>query len=82
MKRYYYVCVCDAKFFSRKSSEVCPRCGTELHSDDEQTPPWERYGSSETSKPGELAGEAPHPKKEQAQDGAAGEPQDAEGRLG
>jgi predicted RNA-binding Zn-ribbon protein involved in translation (DUF1610 family) len=38
---FYFVCMnCTAKFFHNKDSSLCPRCGTELASSDEQNPPW------------------------------------------
>jgi len=41
---YYFVCVkCGAKFFHDKNREICPRCGAELTSSDEQLPPWVQH---------------------------------------
>ena len=41
---FYYVCVrCEAKFFSPRQVEPCPRCGMTLNSRERLTPPWQTH---------------------------------------
>lgn len=41
MKQNYFVCSCEAKFFKPYQSAICPRCGKQLVSNEQLTPPWE-----------------------------------------
>jgi len=59
---YYYVCErCEAKYFSRRRVEPCPRCRRLLTSRETLTPPWQTYrrpvadlSASSTPTPGEA----------------------------
>lgn len=48
--RYYHVCLrCNAKFFSPRSPDECPRCGVLNTSRERHAPPWKKAAQSETS---------------------------------
>lgn len=40
---YYFVSECGAKFFHHAQDVACPRCGEQLHSEEEVEPPWRTY---------------------------------------
>jgi hypothetical protein len=37
--RFYFVCSCEAKWFSRRNAATCPRCGATHRSDLQIVPP-------------------------------------------